>query len=268
MSAHFTGNVSLTIGCCNTTVVCKLQFTDNSSFLCCRMFRIGAWVVPGNFEGGRVQKLITVAFRVREQPHGPLDREYLFHRRLESNHINIVQDFVRMLMVKPNKLLEILGVGDTMFEAMWEAVMKHVMTCVPDDRLCVQRTSRQHLCGLSLQTSEVRVRRRRVSLEQLSTAQTEYTQNLILEAYENRDSLQKVDPTYKERLPETLPTERVAWELVFQTPPCLPIFKGRKIEGEAGKPLEIILVDPDSGLRATIHQVLVVLIADFPPDDV
>ena len=78
-------------------------------------------------------------------------------------------------------------------------------------------------------------------------------------------------PRYIERLPETPPAERAAWKLAFRTPPQLPIFTGSKIEDEAGNPLEVILVDADTGSPAALPQAalrveLVPVFGDFPPD--
>jgi hypothetical protein len=45
----------------------ELQFTDNSSWLRCRKFRIGARVVPGSgYDGPRVAEAMTEAFNVRD----------------------------------------------------------------------------------------------------------------------------------------------------------------------------------------------------------
>ena len=77
-------------------------------------------------------------------------------------------------------------------------------------------------------------------------------------------------PRYIERLPETPPAERAAWKLAFRTPPQLPIFTGSKVEDEAGNPLEVILVDADTGSPAVLPQALrvelVPVFGDFPPE--
>jgi hypothetical protein len=57
-------------------------------------------------------------------------------------------------------------------------------------------------------------------------------------------------PRYIERSPATPPAERPAWKLAFRTPPQLPIFTGSKIEDASGAPLEIVLVDADTGSPA------------------
>uniref|UniRef100_A0A453DTS4 Calmodulin binding protein-like N-terminal domain-containing protein n=1 Tax=Aegilops tauschii subsp. strangulata TaxID=200361 RepID=A0A453DTS4_AEGTS len=60
-----TGDVGLTMRD-GRAVVNDLQFTDNSSWVRCRKFRIGARVVPGSYEGARVAEAMTEAFNVRD----------------------------------------------------------------------------------------------------------------------------------------------------------------------------------------------------------
>ncbi|PWZ12085.1 Calmodulin-binding protein 60 B [Zea mays] len=78
---------------------------------------------------------------------------------------------------------------------------------------------------------------------------------------------------YMERAPaETPAAERAKWKLAFRTPPQLPIFTGSKIEGEAGRPLEVVLVDACTGSPAAppvpraLRVELVPVFGDFPPD--
>lgn len=71
--------------------------------------------------------------------------------------------------------------------------------------------------------------------------------------------------------PETPPAQPPMWKLAFRFKPQLPIFTGSKIEDVNGNPLEIILIDVDTGAPATISQPLrvevVPVLGDFPPDD-
>jgi hypothetical protein len=58
-----TGDVRLTMWNGRATAR-ELKFTDNSSVARCRKFRIGARVVPGSYDGGRIVEAITEAFVV------------------------------------------------------------------------------------------------------------------------------------------------------------------------------------------------------------
>lgn len=114
-----TGDVSLTMRDGRATVT-DLQFTDNSSWVRCRKFRIAVRVVVDG--GARVQEAMTEAFVVRDhrgelyRKHYPpvltddvwrlekIGKEGAFHRKLRKNNVATVQEFVRMLMVKPDEL--------------------------------------------------------------------------------------------------------------------------------------------------------------------
>jgi hypothetical protein len=147
-----TGDVGLTVREGRATVS-ELQFTDNSSWVRCRKFRIGVRVVPGSYDGARIQEAMTEAFVVRDhrgelyRKHYPpvlgddvwrlekIGKEGAFHRKLRHNNVVTVQEFVRMLMVKPDELRAILGEGMT--DRMWEATTNHARTCEPDDKVYV-----------------------------------------------------------------------------------------------------------------------------------
>jgi len=147
-----TGDVGLTMREGRATVG-ELQFTDNSSWVRCRRFRIGVRVVPGSYDGARIQEAMTAAFVVRDhrgelyRKHYPpvlgdevwrlekIGKEGAFHRKLRHNNVVTVQEFVRMLMVKPDELRAILGEGMT--DRMWEVTTNHARTCEPDDKVFV-----------------------------------------------------------------------------------------------------------------------------------
>jgi len=52
----------------------------------------------------------------------------------------------------------------------------------------------------------------------------------------------------------SVPIEPTRWKLAFQKPVQLPIFTGCKIQDDSGGPLQIILVDGDSGLPSALPQ--------------
>ncbi|CAO2148240.1 unnamed protein product [Urochloa humidicola] len=207
-----TGHVRVTMVDGRATVG-ELQFTDNSHWVRCCKFRIGARVTPDScYQGSRVQEAITEAFLVRDY-RGELYRKHyppvlgdevwrlekigkggLFQRKLADSHIHTVQDFVRMLMVKPQELRAILG--DGMTDRMWEVTTGHARSCVLGDGVYVYKAPHGTIYVNSIfQLVKVELGGLECPwpLEQLNTAQKEQVHNLILEAYENRDSLQEVD---------------------------------------------------------------------------
>ncbi|CAL4965031.1 unnamed protein product [Urochloa decumbens] len=212
-----TGEVAVTVRDGRATVS-ELQFTDNSSWVRCRKFRIGARVVPvgGGHDGGagagiRVQEAMTEAFVVRDhrgelyRKHYPpmfnddvwrlekIGKEGAFHRKLRRNNVGNVQEFVRMLMVKPDELRGILG--DGMTDKMWEATTSHARTCVPDDKVYVYATAHGGTVYVNSVFTVVRVEIGGVELplHQLNRGQTMVVQQMVLEAYEQRHSLQEAE---------------------------------------------------------------------------
>lgn len=56
-----------------------------------------------------------------------------FHEKLWQHGVETVQEFLRMLMVKPDVLREIMG--DGMTDRMWEVCTSHAKTCDAGDKV-------------------------------------------------------------------------------------------------------------------------------------
>ncbi|KAG8046206.1 hypothetical protein GUJ93_ZPchr0008g14066 [Zizania palustris] len=67
-----------------------------------------------------------------------IGKEGAFHRKLATRHVRNVQEFLRMLTVKPDELRLILGEGMT--DRMWEVTTNHAKTCAPGDKVYVYST--------------------------------------------------------------------------------------------------------------------------------
>nr|BAJ92377.1 predicted protein [Hordeum vulgare subsp. vulgare] len=189
-----------------------LQFTDNSSWVRCRKFRIGARVAPGGYDGGRVAEAMTDAFNVRDH-RGELYRKHYppalgdevwrlekigkvgaFHRKLREHGVETVQEFLRMLTVKPDVLRAIMG--DGMTDRMWEATTSHAKTCHAGDK--VYAYAGQHGAVVYVNSIHQLVRLEFAGVEcaaqQLSRDQKAYVQQLYVEAFEQRANLLEADP--------------------------------------------------------------------------
>ncbi|KAH6799160.1 hypothetical protein C2S51_035644 [Perilla frutescens var. frutescens] len=125
-----------------------VEFTDNSSWIRSRKFRLAARVVPqhGQAQPLLIQEAVTEPFVVKDhrgelyKKHHPpaLDDEVwrlekigkggAFHQKLSSQGIKTVQDFLKLYVVDSSKLKGILGVG--MSEKMWDVTVKHAKNCV------------------------------------------------------------------------------------------------------------------------------------------
>uniref|UniRef100_A0A2P2MHB6 Calmodulin-binding protein 60 B n=1 Tax=Rhizophora mucronata TaxID=61149 RepID=A0A2P2MHB6_RHIMU len=131
----------------------ELVFTDNSSWIRSRKFRLGLKVASGYCEDVRIREAKTEAFTVKDhrgelyKKHYPpamhddvwrlekIGKDGSFHKRLNNNGIVTVEDFLRFAVKDPQKLRNILGSG--MSNKMWEALLDHAKTCVLSGKLYV-----------------------------------------------------------------------------------------------------------------------------------
>nr|ACG37616.1 calmodulin binding protein [Zea mays] len=124
----------------------ELTFTDNSSWIRSRKFRLGLKLASGFCEGVRIREAKTEAFMVKDhrgelyKKHYPptlkdevwrlekIGKDGSFHKRLNKSGISTVEDFLRLVIRDPQKLRSILGSG--MSNKMWDALVEHAKTCV------------------------------------------------------------------------------------------------------------------------------------------
>ncbi|KAL5974275.1 hypothetical protein ACLOJK_030939 [Asimina triloba] len=146
------------------SMVGEIMFTDNSSWTRSRKFRLGARAVDGNVDGVRVVEAKTEAFMVKDhrgelyKKHYPpsmcdevwrlekIGKDGAFHKRLNSENIHTVKDFLRLLWVDSQKLRNILGTG--MSAKMWEVTAEHARTCTPDRQLHIYCPDGQTTMGV------------------------------------------------------------------------------------------------------------------------
>eukprot|EP00268_Persea_americana_P046877 TRINITY_DN4849_c1_g1_i1.p1 TRINITY_DN4849_c1_g1~~TRINITY_DN4849_c1_g1_i1.p1 ORF type:complete len:651 (-),score=134.70 TRINITY_DN4849_c1_g1_i1:536-2488(-) len=123
-----------------------LSFTDNSSWIRSRKFRLGLKVASGLCEDVRIREAKTDAFTVKDhrgelyKKHYPpsfnddvwrlekIGKDGSFHKRLNKAGIYTVEDFLRLVVKDSQRLRSILGSG--MSNKMWEVLVEHAKTCV------------------------------------------------------------------------------------------------------------------------------------------
>ncbi|KAL5543613.1 hypothetical protein UlMin_007397 [Ulmus minor] len=128
-----------------------IEFSDNSSWIRSRKFKIGARLVPGTNLQGSVLEAMTEGFVVKEYRVGltrkhetpmghdevwrlvKIGKDGVFHKRLASHHINTVLNFLNLFDNDPKKLRRILGAE--MSDKKWEAVLKHAKKCKVDNNV-------------------------------------------------------------------------------------------------------------------------------------
>ncbi|XP_009761691.1 calmodulin-binding protein 60 D-like [Nicotiana sylvestris] len=183
----------------------ELTFTDNSSWIRSRKFRLGLKVVSGSREGMHIREAKTEAFSVKDhrgelyKKHYPpalnddvwrlekIGKDGSFHKRLNKAGIHTVEDFLRLIVRDSQRLRNILGSG--MSNKMWDALVEHAKTCVlsgklhvyyPDDMRSVGVVFSHiyELCGL-ISGGQFH------SVDSLSENQKEYVDTLVKKAYDN-----------------------------------------------------------------------------------
>uniref|UniRef100_A0A0E0KCN4 Calmodulin-binding protein n=1 Tax=Oryza punctata TaxID=4537 RepID=A0A0E0KCN4_ORYPU len=128
-----------------------ISFTDNSSWIRSRKFRLGARISRASAIEERVQEAVSNPFLVKDhrgevyKKHHPpaladdvwrlekIGKDGVFHKKLADFGIHTVQDFLRNLVMDQYGLRSLLGSG--MSNKMWEATVEHARECVLDDKL-------------------------------------------------------------------------------------------------------------------------------------
>ncbi|XP_059644221.1 protein SAR DEFICIENT 1 [Cornus florida] len=191
-------------------VIGDIEFTDNSSWIRSRKFRIGARVVQGCSRGVRIREAITESFVVKDhrgelykKNHPPkledevwrlekIARDGAFHKKLASNSIHTVQDFLKLFTVDSHKLRNIVGVG--MSEKMWEVTVKHARTCILGNKMYIY-SGANHTIILNPICQVVRavINGQTYHSGDLTSMNRAYIESLLKDAYIKWNSLQEID---------------------------------------------------------------------------
>ncbi|KAE8124901.1 hypothetical protein FH972_019744 [Carpinus fangiana] len=190
-----------------------IEFTDNSSWIRSRRFRLGAKVVPGSYQdSARICEAITESFVVKDhrgelyKKHHPpqledevwrlekIGKDGAFHKKLAAEGIKTVQDFLKLSVVDPPKLRNILGLG--MSEKIWEATLKHARTCTLGNKLYIFRGNNfsftlNPICQVLRAEIDGQIR-------DLTSINGAYVESLVRQAYATWSSLQELDGTLNE----------------------------------------------------------------------
>ncbi|KAI3454892.1 hypothetical protein Pfo_011555 [Paulownia fortunei] len=192
-----TGDLNITMRD-GVAFVGDIEFTDNSSWIRSRKFRLGARVVRCKLLG-----MFVFNIAVYKKHHPPALEDEMwrlekigkggaFHQKLASHGINTVQDFLKLFIVDSSKLRKILGVG--MSEKMWEATLKHAKTCVMGTKLY---RSHANNCTLSFnpicQLIKAEFNGQVYYQPDFKSMQTAYIESLVKDAYAKWNSLEELD---------------------------------------------------------------------------
>ncbi|KAJ7294217.1 hypothetical protein O6H91_Y272400 [Diphasiastrum complanatum] len=195
----------------------ELIFTDNSSWIRSRKFRLGVKIASGFCEGIRVREAKTEAFMVKDhrgelyKKHYPpqlhdeiwrldkIGKDGAFHKRLNHAEIFSVEDFLRLLVMDSQKLRHILGSG--MSNKIWDATVEHAKTCVLSGKLHVYYADEKHNIGVIFnnifQLMGLIAEGQYVSVDSLTDSEKVYVDKLVKVAYENWENVGEYDGDLK-----------------------------------------------------------------------
>ncbi|CAI0547834.1 unnamed protein product [Linum tenue] len=187
----------------------EIEFTDNSSWIRSRKFRIGARVVRDGGRGLRVREAMTEAFIVKDhrgelyKKHHPpmledevwrlekIGKDGAFHKKLAAEGVNSVQDFLKLSVVDPLKLRKMLGAG--MSDKMWEVTIKHARRCELGNKHYIYRGPSYCLTLNPIcQVVNATISGQDCSNLDISGINKLYIENLVRQAYTNWHDLQEV----------------------------------------------------------------------------
>ncbi|XP_022134569.1 calmodulin-binding protein 60 B [Momordica charantia] len=190
-----------------------LTFTDNSSWIRSRKFRLGLKMASGFCEGIRIREAKTEAFTVKDhrgelyKKHYPpalndevwrlekIGKDGSFHKRLNKSGIFSVEDFLRMVVRDSQKLRSILGSG--MSNKMWDALLEHAKTCVLSGKLYIYYPEETRNVGVVFnhiyELNGLITGEQYFSADSLSDSQKVYVDTLVNKAYENWNQVVEYD---------------------------------------------------------------------------
>lgn len=137
------GSLNVPMNNHGVAVIDDVFFTDNSSWIRCRKFRIGVRIMPADHLGSRVKEAVSESFTVRDhrgesyKKHYPpfltdnvwrlenIGKDGPIDKRLQSEGIRNVQDFLKLNTIDPDKLQALTGMSDK----QWNATLNHAKTC-------------------------------------------------------------------------------------------------------------------------------------------
>uniref|UniRef100_A0ACD5YUA8 Uncharacterized protein n=1 Tax=Avena sativa TaxID=4498 RepID=A0ACD5YUA8_AVESA len=183
----------------------ELIFTDNSSWIRSRKFRLGLRVASGFCEGIRVREAKTEAFTVKDhrgelyKKHYPpalkddvwrlekVGKDGAFHKKLNASGIYTVEDFLQLLVRDQQRLRSILGSG--MSNKMWESLVEHAKTCVLSGKHYIYYANDSRNVGAIFNNiyefTGLIADDQFISAENLTDNQKVYADTLVKKAYED-----------------------------------------------------------------------------------
>ncbi|RZB95240.1 Protein SAR DEFICIENT 1 isoform A [Glycine soja] len=204
-----TGELNLTMRD-GIALIEEIEFTDNSSWIRSRKFRVAVRVAPGSNQTVRIREGITEPFVVKDhrgelyKKHHPpmlndevwrlekIGKDGAFHKKLSKEGINSVQDFLKLYFVDFHRLKKILGVG--MSDKMWDVTIKHAKTCEKGNKYYAYRGHNFTVFLNSIcQLVRADINGQTFPGRELSNMTRSYMEKLVREAYARWNDLEEID---------------------------------------------------------------------------
>ncbi|KAK9130170.1 hypothetical protein Sjap_010657 [Stephania japonica] len=222
-----------------------LTFTDNSSWIRSRKFRLGLKVASGYCEGIRIREAKTDAFTVKDhrgelyKKHYPpalnddvwrlekIGKDGSFHKRLNKAGIHTVEDFLRLVVRDSQKLRHILGSG--MSNKMWEVLLEHAKTCALSGKLYIYHPDDARNVGVVFnniyELSGLIAGGQYYPDDTLSESQKVYVDGLVKKAYENWMSVIEYDGKALLNFKQNKRSSTSRSEVLMNTPEYQPSYE-------------------------------------------
>ncbi|KAJ0251339.1 Calmodulin-binding protein 60 D [Hirschfeldia incana] len=204
----------------------ELVFTDNSSWIRSKKFRLALRVASGWCDGVRVREAKTEPFAVKDhrgelyKKHYPpglndevwrlekIGKDGAFHKKLTAEGIVNVEGFLRKLVKDSAKLRAILG---SMSNKMWDVLVEHAKTCVLSGQLYIYYAEDSRTVGVVFnniyELSGLISGDQYFSADSLDDSQKVYVDGLVKKAYDNWNQVVEYEGKQPERvdIPQTEP---------------------------------------------------------------
>ncbi|KAI0511166.1 hypothetical protein KFK09_011791 [Dendrobium nobile] len=183
----------------------ELIFTDNSSWIRSRKFRLGLKIASGCCEGMRIREGKTEAFTVKDhrgelyKKHYPpalkdevwrlekIGKDGAFHKKLNKAAIHSVEDFLRLFVRDHQRLRNILGSG--MSNKMWDVLVEHAKTCALSGKYYIYYSEETRNVGAIFNNiyefAGLIANGQYFSAESLNESQKVFADTLVKKAYDN-----------------------------------------------------------------------------------
>ncbi|XP_061345005.1 protein SAR DEFICIENT 1-like [Gastrolobium bilobum] len=195
----------------------EIEFTDNSSWIRSRKFRVAVRVAPGSNPSVRICEGMTEPFVVKDhrgelyKKHHPpmlqdevwrlekIGKDGAFHKKLSSEGITTVQDFLKLSVVDTHRLRKILGIG--MSDKMWDVTMKHARTCNMGNKLYIYRGPHFTIfLNAICQLVRADINGQNFAGRELTNMNRSYIEKLVREAYARWNNLEEIDEVLKDNV--------------------------------------------------------------------